>query len=74
VKAAHSDAGKPLVPALERQGQAGFCEVEARLVYRGTSRTARAVENTVRRSYAGARWVSFLGYKLGSPGRNKSRL
>lgn len=60
------DAGRPLVPVLGRQGQAGFCEVEASLVCRGTSRTARDVESTVRRSYAGARLVSFLGYKLGS--------
>jgi hypothetical protein len=34
----------PLIPALGRQKQAGLFEFEASLVYRGSSRTARATQ------------------------------
>ena len=34
----------PLIPALKRQRQADLCEFEARLVYRGNSRTVRAIQ------------------------------
>ena len=43
MKAGHGDASRPLVPALGRQRQVGFCEVEASMVYKGTLRTARDV-------------------------------
>jgi hypothetical protein len=33
----------PLIPALERQRQVALCEFEARLFYKASSRTARAV-------------------------------
>jgi hypothetical protein len=34
----------PLIPALEKQRQANFSEIEASLVYRASSRTARATQ------------------------------
>jgi hypothetical protein len=34
----------PLIPALWRQRQADFCVLEASLVYRVSSRTARAIQ------------------------------
>ena len=34
----------PLSPALRRQGQADLCEFEANLVYRVSSRTAKATQ------------------------------
>ena len=33
----------PLIPALERQKQVDLCESEASMVYRASSRTARAI-------------------------------
>ena len=33
----------PLIPAFGKQRQAGVCEFEAILFYKGSSRTARAV-------------------------------
>ena len=35
---------KPLVPALERQRQVGICQTESSLVYRASSRTAKAIQ------------------------------
>ena len=35
---------RPLIPALRRQTQADLCEFEASLVYRVSSRTARAAQ------------------------------
>ena len=41
----------PLIPALRRQRQVDFCEFEAILVHRVSSRTARAIQrNTVSKS------------------------
>jgi hypothetical protein len=34
----------PLIPALERQRQADFCEFEAKLIYRVSSRTTRTTQ------------------------------
>jgi len=34
----------PLIPALRRQRQVALCECKASLVYRASSRTARAIE------------------------------
>lgn len=34
----------PLIPALEKQKQADFCELEANLVFIESSRTVRATE------------------------------
>ena len=36
----------PLLPALERQKQADLCEFKASLVYRESSRTARATQKS----------------------------
>jgi hypothetical protein len=47
-KAKQTKAGqwwyKPLIPGLRRQRQVDLCESEASLVYRGSSRTARAIK------------------------------
>jgi hypothetical protein len=39
--------GTPLIPALRRQRQADLCDFEASLVYRASSRTARAVQRNL---------------------------
>jgi hypothetical protein len=36
--------GTPLIPALGRQKQVNFCEFEASLVYKASSRTAKATQ------------------------------
>ena len=36
--------GRSLIPALRRQRQVDLCELEASLVYRVSSRTARAIQ------------------------------
>jgi hypothetical protein len=37
----------PLIPTLQRERQVDLCELEASLVYRVSSRTARAIERNL---------------------------
>ena len=52
-----------LIPALGRQMQVHFCEFEASLIYRASSRTARAVQRNPVSKYYGHTKKAYLKKK-----------